>query len=80
MSVPMEGIIRPFVSRNVTPQQFTRPGAAAVPMVRIKIGFQGKIKTVSTNFSASITQKMGQVHREKSSSSTTITQTWEREE
>lgn len=66
MSTPMEGIVRPFADRNVSPTPFTRPGAQQNQMVRVAIGYSGTIKTLSTSFNATMTSKMGQAHREKS--------------
>lgn len=69
MSTPLEGIIRPFSDRGVTPQPFTKPGAQQNQIVRIAIGYSGSIKTIGTSFSASISSKMGQAHREKAPAS-----------
>lgn len=65
MSTPLEGIVRPFSDRNVFPTPFTKPGAQGSELVRVAIGFQGSIKTMGYSFSATMSSKMGQVHREK---------------
>lgn len=61
----LEQIVRPFADRNVTPTRFTKPGAQASEMVRVAIGFQGTLKTISYSLSATLTLKMGQKHKEK---------------
>lgn len=65
MSVPLEGIVRPFSDRNIFPAPFTKQGEQGAELVRVPIGFQGSLKTMGYSFSATITAKMGQVHREK---------------
>lgn len=65
MSTPMEGIVRPFADHNVFPTPFAKPGgSSSEAMVRVAIGFQGQIKTMGISFSASMSSKMGQAHRE----------------
>ncbi len=66
MSTPLEGIIRPFADKGVTPTPFTKPGAQPNELIRIAIGFQGSLKTVGYSFSCTMTSKMGQTHKEKS--------------
>lgn len=66
MSVPVESIVRPFSEHNVFPRPFTKPGAQGSEMVRVAIGFQGTLKTMGYSFSATMTSKLGQIHREKS--------------
>lgn len=65
MSTALEGIVRPFTDRDVTPTRYTEPGSGSVPPVRLQIGFRGQIKTLSWSISASVTFKMGQAHYEK---------------
>lgn len=65
MSVPLEGIVRPFAERDVFPTPFTKPGEQGSQLVRVAIGFQGSLKTMGFSFSASNSSKMGQAHREK---------------
>jgi hypothetical protein len=65
MATPLEGVVRPFADADVTPTKFTRPGAASVPMVHVKVGFTGSVKTASWSVSTTITTKMGQKHVEK---------------
>lgn len=66
MSTPIESIVRPFSDHNVFPTPFTKPGgSSSEQLVRVAIGFQGQIKTMGISFSATITNKMGQAHREK---------------
>ncbi len=69
----LEQIIRPFADQNVTPTPFTKPGENAVPMVHVRIGFQGTLKTVSYSLSASSTTFMGQQHKEKKVASPALT-------
>jgi len=64
MSVPLEGIIRPFADRDVTPSKFTKPGQGSTPMVRLQIGYVGQVKTLGWSMSATTTTKMGQAHHE----------------
>lgn len=65
MSTPIEGIVRPFADHNVFPTPFTKPGgSSSEQMVRVAIGFQGQIKTMGYSFSATMSSKMGQAHRE----------------
>lgn len=61
----MEGIVRPFTDHNVFPTPFTKPGgSSSETMVRVAIGFQGQIKTMGISFSATMSSKMGQAHKE----------------
>jgi hypothetical protein len=64
MSTPLEGIIRPFQSEDVTPQKFTRPGQGSVPMVRLQIGYTGQVKTLGWSMSSTESFKLGQRHKE----------------
>lgn len=64
MSTPLESIVRPFSDPNVFPVRFTKPGTHGVGVVRVAIGFQGSVKTMGYSFSASLSTKMGQTHRE----------------
>lgn len=64
MSTPLEGIIRPFQDRDVSPSPFTKPGQGSHPMVRVQIGYTGTVKTYSFHVSATVTTKMGQIHKE----------------
>jgi hypothetical protein len=61
----MEGIVRPFTDRGVTPVPFTKPGAQQNRVVRLAIGYSGSIKTMGSSQSATLTTKMGQIHNEK---------------
>lgn len=64
MSVPLEGIIRPYQDADITPTPFTRPGQGSTPMVRLQIGYVGSIKTLGWSMSGTTTTKMGQAHHE----------------
>ncbi len=64
MSTPLESIVRPFADPNVFPVRFTKPGTHGTELVRVAIGFQGSVKTMGYSFSASLSTKMGQTHRE----------------
>lgn len=69
MSVPIEGIVRPFADHNVFPARFTKPGQQGVQLVRVAIGFQGSIKTMGYSFSATQSTRLGQTHKEKDTAS-----------
>jgi hypothetical protein len=64
MSVALETIVNPNVSRQITPTGFTKPGATGAPMVRIAVGYVGQIKSLGWSMSATSTTKMGQAHHE----------------
>lgn len=73
MSTPMEGIVRPFSDHNVFPAPFSKPGGGGGnQLVRVAIGFQGQIKTMGISFSATMTSKMGQAHKEKTPKSDAV--------
>lgn len=69
MSVPIEGIVRPFQDQAVTPSPFTKPGQGSTPMIRLQIGYVGSVKTLGWSMSATTTFKMGQAHHESPPSS-----------
>jgi hypothetical protein len=62
----IEGIIRPFADRDVTPDKFTKPGQGSTPQIRLQIGYVGQVKTLGFSMSATTTFKMGQAHSETS--------------
>lgn len=61
----LEQIIRPFTDQGVSPRAFDKPGEASTPMVRLAIGFQGSVKTMSYSLSWTVTLSMFQQHTEK---------------
>lgn len=68
MSTPtMEGLIRPFVSPDVTPSRVLVPGGSPITPVRLVIGNQGGTKTFSYSGSATLSSYMANVHTEKPS-------------
>lgn len=75
MSVPLEGVIGPFLPQDVTPTRFTKPGQGSVPVVRIQVGYTGSVKSLGFSVSATVTSKMGQAHHEKAPSSSEALQT-----
>lgn len=64
MTAPLEGVVRPFADRNVSPTPFVRPGASGAQQVRVPIGFSGSLKTMGYSFSVTMSMKMGQSHNE----------------
>jgi hypothetical protein len=63
----MEGIIRPFVGKEVAPRAFHQPGGKAQPPVRIAVGIVGGNKTFSYSGSSSLSSYMIAVNTEKPS-------------
>lgn len=63
----LEGIVRPFVGRDVTPTPFHTAGAVNVPPVLLSIGIIGGTKTFSFSGSMTLTSYMAAVHKESSS-------------
>lgn len=75
MTIPLEGIIGPFLPQDVTPQRFTKPGQGSTPMVRIAVGYVGTVKTLGFSMSATTTSKMGQAHIEQAPTNSESLQT-----
>lgn len=61
----MEGIIRPFAEKDVTPLRIYQSGARSVAPVRLAIGAVGGTKTFSFSGSASMSSRMAAVHTER---------------
>lgn len=61
----LEGIIRPFVGRDVTPRAVVQPGGRSAPPVRLAVGIVGGNKTFSYSGSSSLSSYMMAVHQEK---------------
>lgn len=60
----LEGVIRPFVGRSVSPIPIHRAGAKNVPPVRFSIGEIGGTKTFSYSGNSSLSSYMAAVHTE----------------
>lgn len=63
----MEGIIRPFIGKDVTPQSIHQPGGRSAPPVRLAIGIIGGTKTFSYSGSSSLSSYMMAVNTEQAS-------------
>lgn len=63
----LEGIIRPFVGRDVSPVAIKTPGARSAPPVRLALGLKGGTKTFSYSGNSTLSSYMAQVHTEKPS-------------
>lgn len=63
----LEGIIRPFIGRDVSPVAIKTPGAVSAPPVRLTIGLKGGTKTFSYSGNSSLSSYMAAVHTEKPS-------------
>lgn len=61
----MEGIVRPFVGRDVSPISIHQAGAKSAPEVRLAIGVVGGTKTFPYSGSGSLSTYMMTVHTEK---------------
>lgn len=61
----LEGIIRPFVGRDVTPRTVIQPGGRSSPPVRLAVGIVGGTKTFSYSGSSSLSSYMMAVNTEK---------------
>ena len=72
MAAPFESTVNPFVHEDVTPTPFEQPGVVGVPPVRITVGLKGGTKTFTTSYSYSRSTKLGSVHTESPTTSTTI--------
>lgn len=64
MAQGMEGIVRPFTDRNVSPSRFGLPGSAGAPDINLIITVQGIAKTVAFSYSQTLTQYIGTVNQE----------------
>lgn len=64
----LEGIIRPFVGAQVSPQRFIAGSPASAPPVRLSVGLVGGSKTFSFSSSTSLSSYMAAVHTERASS------------
>jgi|HubBroStandDraft_6_1064221.scaffolds.fasta_scaffold122870_2 hypothetical protein len=64
MAQGMEGIIRPFTDRSVSPTRFGLPGSASAPDVNLIITVQGVAKTVAFSYTQTLTQYIGNVSQE----------------
>lgn len=63
----LEGVIRPFVGDQVTPQPFHPGNSASAPPVRLSIGLVGGSKTFAFSSSSTLTSYMAAVHTESTS-------------
>lgn len=63
----LEGIIRPFAEKSVSPVPVHQQGANAVAPIRLAIGLVGGTKTFSYSASSSLSSYMASVHTEKES-------------
>lgn len=62
----MEGIIRPWVGRDVSPVRSYPANPVNVPPVRLIIGEVGGTRTFAFSGSSTLSSYMATVHREKS--------------
>lgn len=69
----LEGIIRPFVGEQVSPQPFHQGNSQSAPPVRLSVGLVGGSKTFAFSSSATISSYMAAVHTEKTSSAFDMT-------
>lgn len=61
----MEGIIRPFTEKQVSPVPIYQNGARSTAPVRLSIGAVGGTKTFSFSGSSSLSSYMAAVHTER---------------
>lgn len=61
----MEGIIRPFVGKSVSPTRIYQGAGRSTPEVRINVGVVGGTKTFSYSGSGSYSTYLMAVHTEK---------------
>jgi hypothetical protein len=69
----LEGVIRPFVGGDVTPQPFHPGTSQSAPPVRLTIGIIGGTKTFPYSQSNSLSSYMAAVHTEKPSTAFDMT-------
>lgn len=69
----MEGIIRPFVGKEVAPRAIHQAGGRAQPPVRLAVGIIGGTKTFSYSGSSSLSSYMMAVNTEKPSTNFDMT-------
>jgi hypothetical protein len=63
----LEGVIRPFVGGQVSPQPFHPGSSQSAPPVRLAVGLVGGTKTFPFSSSVSLSSYMANVHTEKPS-------------
>lgn len=63
----LEGIIRPFAEKSVSPVPIHQQGANSVAPVRLAVGLVGGSKTFSYSGSSTLSSYMAAVHTEKTS-------------
>lgn len=63
----LEGVVRPYVGKDVTPVKIVQPNAGPSAPVRVVIGLYGGTKTFAYSGSSSLSSYMANVHTEKPS-------------
>jgi hypothetical protein len=69
----LEGVIRPFMGEQVTPQPFHPGNSASAPPVRLSVGLVGGSKTFAFSSSTTMSSYMAAVHTEKTSTAFDMT-------
>ena len=60
----LEQVVRPFTGRAVDAVPFAQPGSVGAPLVHVVVGLKGGTTTFNWSYSAQMSTKMGEVHKE----------------
>lgn len=64
MAQGLEGVVRPFTNRDVSPTRFGLPGSSSAPDINLIITVQGVARTVAFSYNQTLTQYIGTVNQE----------------